>query len=160
MTRVALQHVRTPLVFFCEHDLYPVGEIPIAKFADVILDGNANLIRLMHEAQILEAHKYLMLASHDLYHGLPLTETVQWSQRPHLASTSFYRKVMGYFPPDSNTMIEDLMYGVVVNDFNITHEAKFKLFLYTPTEGTMKRMDNSDGREDEPKFEMNFGTRQ
>lgn len=159
MTKLTLPDIKTPLVFFNEHDLPICGEVPFKEMADIIMSGKADLIRLMHEAQILEPHMYLMLPEEEI-NGLTLTPTVQWSQRPHLARTDFYRSILDkYFSADSRTFIEDRMYGIVYTNFEVKGAEAwndFKLYLYTPKEGSMKRLENVDGREDDKKYDENL----
>lgn len=155
LTREAMDHVRTPLILFVEHDLPLCGDIPFDQLGLAILEDQADLIRLMHEAQILEPHKYLMLGEFK-FKDLILTKTVQWSQRPHLARADFYRDILTkYFSENNNTFIEDRMYGIVYGNYEIKGEqawSDFRLTLYTP-EGDMKRLDNLDGRENGEKYD-------
>lgn len=158
MTRKALQMVKTPYILFVEHDtpITPDREIPFTKLTNHILMGKANVIRLHHEALILEVHKYLMIGEQD---GA-MWATYQWSQRPHLADTDFYKQMLEeYFPPLAKTMIEDLMYGKLENAYRDQGKAgwdKFRVYIYTP-EGDIKRSYHLDGREGEPKYESTFG---
>jgi hypothetical protein len=149
-TKAVLELVRTPLVLFVEHDTPLVGEIPFSELAKVILDGHANLIRLYHYDQVPKEHRYLFLDSHPrLVGGVPLMRQADWSQRPHLALTDFYRKVMHtYFGKDSRAFIEHVMYGVVKTNYKergIEGWEDFRLWLYTP-EGDMTRSTHLDGR--------------
>lgn len=158
MTRKALELVRTPLILFVEHDtpITPDRDIPFPKLANYILEGKANIIRLHHEALVLEVHKYLMIGEQED----DLWATYQWSQRPHLARTEFYKHMLEeYFPPLAKTMIEDLMYGKLENAYRDQGKAgwdRFRVFIYTP-EGDIKRSYHLDGREGEPKYESTFG---
>lgn len=155
--RVALTYVRTPLVLFVEHDTPLVGAIPFDELAAVVLAGEANLIRLHHEASVLEPHRHLMLdhEPRDVM-GVPLLGTIQWSQRPHLASTAFYRSLIRrYFGHRSRTMIEDVMHGVVQTAAREGGWGMFRLFMYAP-EGDIKRSTHLDGRGDDPKFDDRF----
>lgn len=156
MTREALKHVRTPLVLFVEHDTPLDGDIPWLAMSSVIQSGQADVIRLMHEAEILNDYKHLMLDQTPReVEGIPLTRTVQWSQRPHLAATDYYRHIIDkYFPLDYTYFIEDRLYGVVVNDHQERGKVGWndhRLWIYTP-EGNMKRTLNLDGRQDDSKF--------
>lgn len=157
MSREALRHVRTPWVLFVEHDTPLTGEIP---FEQMTQTEGVNLIRFHYEAAVHPEHKHLMLDTEpQLINGVPLLRCAQWSQRPHLARTDFYRNILDdYFPVTANTMIEDLMYGVLYNAFVIRGTVgwnDFKVWMYAP-EGDIKRSLNLDGREDDPKYEMNF----
>lgn len=160
MTRQALKLVRTPTILFVEHDTPLCEEIPFESLVSAIVAGEADLIRLHHEAHIIDEHKHMMLdqAPQEL-HGAPLMRTAQWSQRPHVASTDFYRKILDeHFSPDARTMIEDKMHGVAYEAFMRRGKAgwqDYKLWIYAP-DGDMKRSYHLDGRDDEPKYEMKF----
>lgn len=159
MTKAALSLVRTPTVLFVEHDTPLEGSIDFDGCVRVVLSGDANSIKFHHESQILDVHQHLMV--HDevqLVDGVPLLGTMQWSQRPHLASTVFYRELMdAYFGWQSRTMIEDTMHGVL--DYEWRHggakawRRRWRTFIYAP-DGSIRRSGNLDGRGDDPKFEM------
>lgn len=156
-TRAALNMVDTPLVLFVEHDTPLVGEIPFDALARVVLAGEANMIRLHHEANVLEPHRHLMVddTPREVL-GVPLLGTVQWSQRPHLASTAFYRHLIGrYFGRESRTMIEDVMHSVLQVAAAEGGWGMFRVFLYAP-DGDMKRSTHLDGRGDDPKYDDRF----
>lgn len=158
MTRKALSLVRTPTILFVEHDtpITPDRNIPFEKLINVVKSGKANIVRLHHEALVLDVHKHLMI-------GEPegsLWATYQWSQRPHVASTEFYKQMLErYFPPAYRGMIEDRIYGVLESAYRDRGKAgwdEFKLFMYYP-EGDIKRSYHLDGREGQPKWEETFG---
>lgn len=159
-TRTALDFVDTPLVLFVEHDTPLIGDIPFPELSAAIASDVARVIRLHHEAQILDVHRHLMLDERprDVC-GAPMIRTRQWSQRPHLASAHFYRWMIGrYFGPESRTMIEDVMHGVVDHAVHCRGEAgwmEWRLWIYHP-DGDMKRSGHIDGREGDPKFEEQF----
>ena len=161
MTRRTLERlVRTPQILFVEHDTPLVGDIPFEQLFRAVASGDVNVVRLHHEAHILEPHRYLMLADKpERVQGVPLMPTVQWSQRPHLASTEWYLWMLStYFAPTSRTMIEDLIYGVLEThhrEEGLEGWKQFKLFIYAP-EGDMKRSTHTDGREGDPKYSMKF----
>lgn len=154
VTRTMLAHVRTPLVLFVEHDCPLVGDVPFDGLADVIRSGEANVVRLAHEADILEPHRHLFGERWDV-RGQPLTPTWQWSQRPHLALTAFYRDVIRrYFGAGARTMVEDVMHGVVQQAQIDGAWGMFRLFMFTP-DGNIKRSTTTDGRgQNEPKYDM------
>lgn len=160
MTREALKLVRTPCVLFVEHDTPLCEPIPFSSLADIVASGDANMIRLHHEALILKTHQYLMLDRQPQeIQGIPLLRTAQWSQRPHLASTTFYRHLMNdYFKADTVGMIEDGLWGTIARDFQLRGQVgwnEWKLWIYAP-EGDMKRSYHIDGRGSDPKFENTF----
>lgn len=142
MTRKALELVDTPLILFVEQDTPLHDEIPFEGLSEVILGGYANLIRFHHEAQIHPEHVYLMLDKDPItILQQPLLRTRQWSQRPHLASTKFYRDICEQYWDDQPRFIEHIMYGPAMQrDFS-----EFRLHCYAP-EGTYVRSLHTDGR--------------
>jgi hypothetical protein len=131
---------------------------------------DVNSMRLMHEASILPGHEHLFLDRHP-DDPAPWTETIQWSQRPHLASTNWYRQLMAdVFAPTARTFIEDVAYGIVQHGVafdpdgdaesrNATRiqavEAwkRHRLGIYAP-DGNMKRSGHLDGRAGDPKGKL------
>ncbi len=157
MTRRVLNGVTTPLVLFVEHDTPLVGETPWADLANAILAApcKVDVIRLHHESVVLRVHRYLMAGKVENVRGVPLWRTAQWSQRPHLASTGWYRAMLGrHFPPEDRTFIEDRIYGTIATPWVERKEwgNEAKLWLYHP-EGNIKRSTHLDGREDQPKWD-------
>jgi hypothetical protein len=152
MTQEVLSRVATSMVLFVEHDTPIEGDVPWGAMCDLVESKMANVIRLHHEAIIPEPHWHLMPDGEDstLLFGQPFLRTVQWSQRPHLASTEFYREILAtYFSPQSNTMIEDTMHGVA----QTVGWPDMRIWIYYP-EGNCKRSGNLDGRQDDPKYDM------
>lgn len=153
MMRAALPHIDTPLVMYVESDTPVVTDEPIhwASVAHYLMDGTANLVRFHHEAHIPPEHKHMM-------HGevLGLTRTSQWSQRPHVARTDYYRRIMDdHFTPGAKSFIEDKMHGVCSEAFilrGMDGWIDHKLCIYTP-EGNIKRSYHLDGRAGGAKFE-------
>lgn len=153
MTRQILDEVRTPLVLFVEHDTPLVGDVDWPGCARAVLSGATNLIRFHHEASVLEPHRHLMVDDvPQVVEGVPLLRTVQWSQRPHLASAGVYRTWLdGRWWRRDDGMIEDRMHGVVENDWLQRHDpGRFRLTMYAPS-GDMKRSTHLDGRGTDPK---------
>lgn len=156
-TKRALDYVHTPVVLFVEGDT-PLtdGEIPWAGITDTILAGDANCVRFSHEASILAPHRHLMLDdAPQKVRGVPMTRTIQWSQRPHLASTAWYRALLDrYFPGDERDYIEDRVYGRLIADYHRDGDMGWlgwRTWLYTP-DGDIKRSCHTDGRAGESKF--------
>jgi hypothetical protein len=50
-------------VLYCEHDAPLCEDIPFDGLATAVESGDADLVRLHHEALILDDHKHLMLDS-------------------------------------------------------------------------------------------------
>jgi hypothetical protein len=158
MTRRGLDLVQSPLVLFVEHDTPLVTDEPIdwPGLVDVVRSGGADLVRFHYEAGVHPEHAHLMLDEKpwDVM-GAPLLRTVQWSQRPHLASTAFYRRLLREeFPPGYVGMIEDRMHGVVHNawrEYGLAGWDRYRLWMYAP-EGNIKRSLHLDGRGADPKW--------
>lgn len=157
MTRRALELVRTELVLFVEHDTPLVGEIPWERFTQVIASRYCKLIRLYHEGVMPDVHRPLMVSRPRIVNGVRLTKTRQWSQRPHLATTTLYRHLMSkFFHPAERTMIEDVLHSSLEVAFHtraIQGWAEFGTAIYTP-DGLMQRSLHADGRQGDEKFEM------
>lgn len=153
--RMLLTHVATPLVLFAEHDtpFTPNVKIDWEGCADTILTRELDSIRFLHESQIIPPHEHLMIAN--VQGKVPYIRTVQWSQRPHLARTDWYRGLIDtYFGPSSRCFIEDVMYGVVSYHWQTYGHAgldKFRLGIYSDPEPTMQRSYHLDGRAGDPK---------
>ena len=158
MTARALEDVRTPLVLFVEHDTPLVGEVPWLSACDLLIHGHLDLLRFHHEASILQPHMHLMPDEAKVINlaGVPVARTVQWSQRPHLARTDFYRQILQrHFDLTAERwMIEDRMHSVVQCAWNDNGEegwSEYRLAIYHP-EGNIKRSSHLDARGHETKW--------
>lgn len=142
MLKAALGIINTPLILWSEQDTVLHNDIPFPELAEVVRAGYANSIRFHHEATIHPDHEYLNLDKDPIdVMGQPLIRTRQWSGRPHIASTQFYRDIVAKYWTDQPEFIEHRMYGIVV-DGNFD---EFRLHLYAP-EGTYVRHKHTDGR--------------
>lgn len=165
-TKAALELVDTDWVLFVEHDTPIEGEIP---WQDLVDQDDYSIIRFSHESQVLPPHEHLMVDRMTLPLGdlanpnwdatLRFRRTVQWSQRPHLARTDLYRSIITtYFGEKSRTMIEDVMHGVLQEEWRnhgMDGWRKFGLAIYSPP-GNIRRSYHLDARKDDPKFDMVF----
>ena len=153
MTRQTLPLVETPEVMFVEHDTPLVNDIPFDGLCKIVHEGMFDVIRLHHETMILPDHKPLLVDHRPwVMHGLQILPTVQWSQRPHIARTSWYAQMIDkYFPPSGRTMIEDRIHGIVQTE----GWGPWKVGIYSP-DGSILRSRHLDARGDEPKFEMKY----
>lgn len=148
MTRRALAEVRTPTVLFVEHDTPLDGDLPVAQILDSIEGCPIDLVRLHHETEIPSEHDYLMAGHAVLDSGLPVMTTRQWSQRPHFASTRWYRdRLAESFPSGYVGMIEDRLHGVVQSE----PWERWRLGIYHP-DGPIKRSGHLDGRGSDEKW--------
>lgn len=160
MTKEALKLVKTDCILFVEHDTPLCEDIPFGAITDSILAGDANMVRLHHEALILDVHKDLMLDTEpQQIHGIPMVRTGQWSQRPHVAGANFYREMLlNGFSANAKSMIEDGIHGKVNEAFRRRGKAgwnEWKVWIYAPA-GDMKRSYHTDGRGQDSKFDSTF----
>lgn len=160
-TRAALAMVDTPYVLFVEHDtpLVTDREIDWPGILSVLDSDTANVVRFHHEAIVLEVHEHMMIDRESQRPlDVPMRRTVQWSQRPHLANAGLYRRILAeHFTDESRTMIEDTMHGVVHNawrEYGLAGWDRFRLWLYTPDDGSFVRSRHLDTRGAAPKYEM------
>lgn len=144
MTKRALELVRTPLVLWSEQDTPLHGDIPFDQLEPVVKDGYANLIRFHFEATIPEDHKHLMLDPEPIeILGQPFIRTKQWSGRPHLASTKYYKEIAEKYFDDQPRFIEHCVYGIIAEGTDNYDE--HRLHIYAP-DGTLVRSKHLDGR--------------
>jgi hypothetical protein len=156
MTWHTLGDVDRPAIMFVEHDTPLVHEIPFEKLIDCVC-GPADLVRLHHETLVLDCHQHMMLdqVSKDV-DGLPLRRTFQWSQRPHVVNTAFYRRILGahFALPGELHMIEDRMHSVVEvawRTHGLAGWERYRLWMYVP-EGNIQRSVHLDGRGEDYKW--------
>ena len=137
-------------VLMMEHDTPLTGEIPFPRLTEILYEGKFDSIRFHHESQIPPEHAYLMNGTWQ-GEGFDVVRTNQFSARPHLALSGFYKGLMGQLPQDARTFIEDWAYGKVENAPWDHH----KLGIYHPT-GDIKRSYHLDGRAGAPKREFSW----
>jgi len=154
MMRHIIDKIDTTLLMYVEQDTPLVTDEPIdfEAIEQFILDGESNLVRLHHEGVIPSDHHHLM-------HGRtgPFIETSQWSQRPHIASTAYYRRILNsHFSQDAKCFIEDRMYGILDEAERIDGYqgwVQHRVHIYDPGLGNMKRSYHTDGRAGEAKYD-------
>lgn len=163
MMRAILDEIRTPLILYVEQDTPLVTDEPIDwdAIASLISSGESNLVRLHHEAHIPTEHKHMMHG--EITFGAPqhypaqFTRTSQWSQRPHIASLAYYRRIMAdNFSDNTKCFLEDVMHGAVDNAYRrdgLAGWMQHRLHIYTPHGGNIKRSYHTDGRAGEPKYD-------
>lgn len=165
MMRAVLERIDTPLLLYVEQDTPLVTDetIDFELIGDFILSGSSNVIRLHHEGVIPAEHEHMC---HDaiVYHRHENQEsstasfirTSQWSQRPHVASVAFYRRIMrDCFTPDARSFVEDRMHGVLDEAYRvdgIQGWQQYAVHIYKPGEN-LKRSYHTDGRAGEPKYD-------
>lgn len=157
MTKDTLDGVTTPLIMFVEHDTSPIGDIPFKQICDIVEHHPLiNYIRFNIFDRIPEEHQYLMIGDPIEYAYVRLQRTIQWSQRPHIAKTSWYRDLLvRYFTERGHelkkSMIEDVMHSVVQTSFHEINKDIFGLYIYAP-EGNQLRSYHSDARQNDEKI--------
>lgn len=155
MTSIVLEgEVFSPLIMFCEADTSPIGEIPFNEICNLVKQSSEiNYVRFNIFDRILPEHEYLMLDRNpQTVGGIPITRTIQWSQRPHIAKTEWYKKILqDYFSPLERMMIEDRMHGIVIESYKEYKRDLFGLAIYTP-EGNQLRSYHADGRGSDKKI--------
>lgn len=142
MLKEALKLVRTPQILWLEQDTPLHNTIPFKELSEVIETGYANVIRFHFEAEIHPEHEYLMLDQSPIdILGQPFLRTRQWSGRPHLASTKWYREIADKYFDDKPRFIEHILYGIIVDG----NYDEFRLHIYAPN-GTLVTSKHLDGR--------------
>jgi hypothetical protein len=154
MMRHIIDKIDTSLLLYVEQDTPIVTDEPIDMPAieQMILDGQSNLVRLYHEGVMPVEHNHLMHGRSNQF-----IETSQWSQRPHIASTAYYRRILdSHFTAGSKCFIEDRMYGILEEAERIDGYqgwVQHRIHIYDPGNGNMKRSYHTDGRAGESKFD-------
>lgn len=158
MTKYVLMNmVKTPLIMFCEHDTSPIGDIPMENICNLLNETvDINYIRFNIFHEIPEEHQYLMIDKEPITYvqvmpggnniGVELVRTIQWSQRPHIAKTLWYIKLLNtHFNQHPKSMIEDVMHSVVQTSYSEVGRDLFGLAIYAP-QGNQLRSYHADGR--------------
>lgn len=153
MMRTFLKQSDIPMILYVEQDtpLTPDRPIDFEKCKHYIKSGKANVIRFHFEEVIPKEHEYLMVGDVED----EMQRTVQWSQRPHLASKEMYELIMELFSDDTNCFIEDYIHGQLQNLWNEQGEKgwdKWRVWIYHP-EGGIKRSYHTDGRAGDTKYD-------
>lgn len=146
MLKETIDLVKTPLLLYVEGDAPLVTDETIdwQKCLDFIYNGDATTIRFHHEGVIPHEHEQLMLGSKNGF-----MRTVQWSQRPHLSTTLYYKEIV--LPALAPIVfIEDTFHGTVANDYIDNGRIgwlKHRLWIYYPNNTNIKRSYTTDGRQ-------------
>lgn len=163
MMRETFDYIHTDKLLYVEHDtpLTPDLEIDFVNIENIIDRGLADVVRFHFEAFIPKEHEYLMLDDQPKkILGIPMVRTIQWSQRPHVASVEYYKRILkDHFSVDAITFIEDKMHSVVREAFSKQQKVGWndhKIMIYHPEGGNIKRSYHTDGRGDENKYSMKF----
>lgn len=148
MMRAIIDYINSPALLYVEQDtpLVTDEEIRWTDLLNPLMAGDSNVIRLHHEGVIPKEHNHLIL-------GVPknrLLKTIQWSQRPHLASKAFYRRMLkDNFSESAKCFIEDLIHSKVIESYKkdgMDGWNQWKLHIYYPNSNNIKRSYHTDGR--------------
>lgn len=145
MARRALEMVKTPMIFYMEHDFFLFGEIPWERICDVMQRrADVRIVRLMHYNAIHDAWLHMMLdkTPQDL-DGLWMIRTTMWSQNPHFSTTANYRNIVNVTIPQK---VKGFIEGSMVGPCSSAPWEKFHMWIYA---GSISRVGHSDGRENE-----------
>jgi uncharacterized protein (DUF427 family) len=144
MMKETIDLVNTSLIMYIESDTPLIeNKINLQECLDLLETEDCNTVRFHFMEEIPEEHFYLMLERKENF-----IKTIQWSQRPHISKTSYYKDVVLAQSHDKE-FIEDRFYSYVVsNDWDIN-----KLWIYYPNNGTDISMSRHlDGRAGTRKF--------
>lgn len=150
MMQHVLDEIHTPLLLYVEHDTPLITDEPIdfAAASEFLLGGRGDLLRFHHEAVIPGEHLHMM--HHGYWSHCGVIRTSQWSQRPHLATTAFYDRILAcHFSWGDKAFIEDRMHSVVdsaYRRFGMAGWQQYRLHIYDPGNGNLKRSYHLDGR--------------
>lgn len=156
MMRAAITEIRTPMLMYVEQDTPLVTDEPIdfAAITAFIESGQSNCVRLHHEGRIPADHTHLM---HGYQGSETFLRTSQWSQRPHIASTAYYRRLLdSHFTDNSRCFLEDRLHGILDNAYRndgINGWLQHRLHIYAKDPNNLKRSYHLDGRAGDPKYE-------
>lgn len=150
MMRWAMPEIHTPLLLYVEHDTPLVTDEKIDWDAAVkfLHSGRGDLLRFHHESVIPNEHGPMMHGGY--WHKCGVIRTSQWSQRPHLATTAFYERILkSHFTWNDKVFIEDQMHGICQSAY-LRHGMggwqQYRLHIYDPGGGNIKRSYHLDGR--------------
>lgn len=156
LTRLALEKVTTPLILFVEHDTPLLGDLDFETLARPVADGWLDVLRFYPEVAIPDEHRYLHTGPVEPIGGVPVQRTFQWSQRPHLARTDWYRSILErHFGPEARCFIEDALYGSVEHSMHHGTWDQWRVAIYHP-DGDIKRSGHTDGRAQHVKIPQTF----
>lgn len=153
MLREVIDYIDSPLMLYVEMDTPLVfdREIDWEFCSNKIINGIANMIRFHFEAIIPKDHEHLMIGYED-----KLIKTVQWSQRPHLASVAFYKRILhSHFSENAKSFIEDQMHGILFEAYKIDGMLgwqQYKVYIYAPDKN-LKYSYHTDGRQSGLKYD-------
>lgn len=157
MMRAVINEIRTPLLMYVEADTPLVTDEPIdfPAVAEFLMAGRSDLVRFHHEGVIPPVHRHMVHGIEQ--HGATFIRTSQWSQRPHVASVAFYRRILdGCFSQTACSFIEDRMHGVADEAFRvdgIMGWRQFALHIYAGDPANLKRSYHLDGRAGSAKYD-------
>lgn len=149
MLMETLEFIKTPFLFFCEHDAIvddkPINWDAIEKLLSLRI---ANTVRLYWHETIHPEHEHLMLERDGDF-----VKTKQWSSWPHISRLDFYKKIMEqHFGPGERMMTETRLYSPVLE----SPWEEYRTMIYAPQPDAI-RFHHLDARRDPITGEKDFG---
>jgi hypothetical protein len=147
MTQIVLQKVQTPYILFNEHDTIIDIDKPIDWDAifTLLAEHRANVVRLSGFGEGVHPEHIHLTNGSEHWGNATFWRTYQWSQWPHVATTKWYRYILGaYFDINAPQMIEEIMQSVLQTKLT-WHQAM--TWIYAP-DGNGCRVHHLDARFD------------
>lgn len=153
MFTTVLKDVTTPTILFCEHDCSVIGDVPFDAICNMVASSQLiNYLRFNIFAETPKEHLYLMLDAEPItIDGIPLVRTIQYSARPNIAKTRWYRDLLYTYFEGRYEMIEDRIHGIIQAKYNALGYDTFGMAIYAP-EGNQLRSYHSDARGSDEKI--------
>jgi hypothetical protein len=135
MIRHAIDEVHTPCVMLLEHDTPLVKGIDFEAVCDTLEQNHLDVVRFSEGTSVysgwLHMHPdHAQVTDHGPIQGI---RTAQWSQRPHVSRTEWYRWMLDEHCADYHGFVEEKMHGVCSEAWRLHGEAgwaRYRLALY------------------------------
>lgn len=150
MVRSVLQRglVKTPLIFFAEHDApmttEPDRPIDWGRIVKVLEFGLAKIVRFYYHTALIPEHSYLFYGSFRLNNeGPEFVRTTQYSGWPHVTTTKNMQELIDKYSPfrGKDTVLETCLYSPISDSLWDV----FKVVIYADGEN-ISRFAHTNGR--------------
>lgn len=159
MIEAVLPRVRTPLLFVMEHDMELVGDWS-DRLTGPLYHGEVDVLRVNMDTAVEPAHAHMFI-DHEpisLDFAAPVVcgqRTWQWSQRPHFATTAYYRDAALRFAGKKD-YVENVMAGVLIEAWQrdgMQGWQRHRVAMWTPG-GNQQRCRHLDGRSGDDRYRI------
>ncbi len=140
--------VKTPLIFFAEHDApmttEPDKPIDWDRIVKVLEFGLANIVRFYYHEALIPEHSYLFHGSFRLNdQGPEFVRTTQYSGWPHVTRTEYMRELIAKYSPfrGKDTVLETCLYSPISD----STWPEFKVVIYADGKN-ISRFQHTNGR--------------